>query len=260
MRVFISLLLVAAVAFAWWWRENRPATSATQAVAPTSPEVAQASPASQAAQAPVPAAAIFTASPPAKSPPLPEAPPLRIAVLARIAFAGEPPAVTVLLDGHTRTLREGASFGDGFRLDRIGEDRIRVTHVPSQQAFEKGYDELRAPPADTVAAAQTPSGATQGPFPAVSAARKPATAPAMPVANFPTTVAAPVPFFRPPVAPLGATRQDNPLVGAVLPGAAGQAPPGVAGPKPTPTLPGQPAPAGPQLRPVPAGSQGPVPR
>ena len=279
MKVFIFLLLAAAVAFAWWRRDTGPAATVvtspaapSAAIAPPAPGKIAEPPASStppsvsSANSALPARSASPASsaspadsgPPAEPGPPAQAPPLRIAVLARIAFAGEPPAITVLLDGHSLTLREGARFGDGFRVDRIGTDRLAVTHVPTQQSFEKRFDELKVPPSDAPAPATAVVSPQAGPFPAASpAARAPVnSAPNLP----PAAMTAPATPFRPSMVPAGASDRDNPLVGAVLPGASGRAPPGVSGPRPVPLQPGQPTPAGPQLQPVPPGTQGPVPR
>jgi len=259
MRI-VAFLLVAALAIAgWWWRV------ADRSSAP--PEF----PVKSVERAVAPAPSRETSLPPPSSPPptgttvaVPAEravmPPLRLVVLARVAFPGEAPAITVLIDGQSHTLREGHRFGNGFRVDTIGTDRVSFTHLPSGQSVEKRIDEL-ASGTSTATTSTTPESVQTGPFPAVTS-RVPVPPTFAPAATVPTPASAPVTVApaSAPQAPPGATRMDNPLVGAVLPNASGQAPAGVSGPKPIPLPPGQPAPAGPQLRQVEPGTPVPVPR
>lgn len=263
MRLLIAVLVVGLAAAAWWSMTSvapRPAD-----VAPPTPSRAAAAPAAPAAPASrpspdvpqfAPRVHVTSESAPAPGPATPAAAldPLRFSVVAVMLLPGQKPALTLLLDGNSITVREGDTVA-GYRVQSIASDRVTLVHLATQSQVERLYADLSAPagpvvpvPAPaTVASAHAPApSAPFGPAPAAVAAPAPQPPPRVPATP-----------YMPPRPPAGASVHDNPLVGAVLPHAPGQAPPGISGPRPSPTRPGDPVPAGPVATPVPPGVQGP---
>ena len=181
------------------------------------------------------------------SPALAAAPaPPAFAVVGAILFPGRKPALTLRVAGELRTVAEGDMI-EAYRVERIDRDRVVLLHAESGSRVERLY----ADSGSTGSAAVVASSATGGPF-----APPPSTTATVTVA--PALV--PPASYVPPRAPLGATVNDNPLVGAIIPAAPGQAPPGISGPRPVQLRPGQAPPPGPIAMPVPPNAQGPVSR
>lgn len=260
MRTVPLILAGVAVAAGAWWLSTRDAPT------PASKASAKA-PATVAAPAPAPP----TTAAPTMAPPRPNVPETAVAapqtvpqllltVLARLAFPGEKPALTVMVGGFSATLREGDTFGDGFRLERIDTDRLVALHVATNTRIEKRFDELTGGGGAVAQApvAPTPTTAPVAAAPSTPFVPPPSRPPAPPAGSVQPTFVPPA--FTPQRSQAGSTVNDNPLVGAVLPSTPGKAPPGVEGPKPTPIRPGDPPPAGPKPQPIPPGTPGPIPR
>jgi hypothetical protein len=248
MRIPIAVLLVGLAGAAWWGlREAAPPSAATtvstapQFVAPAAPP-----------PAPPSSGAIAFSPRPVEAPspgniPLARsvAPPT-FSVVGAVLLPGQKPALTLRVAGELRTVMEGDMI-DGHRVERIEPDRVVLLHLESGSRVERLYADLGPTNSAPIVASASGGAATAVPSPGAATA---ATALYTP----------PVPTYVAPVPPPGATVNDNPLVGAIIPTAPGQAPPGMSGPRPVPLRPGQAPPPGPVPMPVPPNAQGPVTR
>jgi hypothetical protein len=168
--------------------------------------------------------------------------------------------VTLLVDGNSITVSEGGTIA-GYRIERIARDRMTVVDIATGISTERAFDDL-APPQNI--ASNAPPAPAWAPVFAAQPQQQPFVIPPGPAdfaarpaaASLPPTTATP---GIPPRAPPGATVQDSPLVGAILPVTPGQAPPGITGPRST-LRPGDPLPQGPTPMPIPPNAQGPTRR
>ena len=251
MRILIVVLVIAFAGAAWWGLHEAPRPPAAEAPAPAPAPVAS-------APAPIGSGAIvlspiqFSAKPADSYPAAtggagPAAPPA-FSVVGAVALPGQKPALTLRIGGELRTVREGEMI-DTYRVERIDRDRVVLLHVESGSRVERMYADAVSPGSAPVVASAPTGGPFAPPAPSAGAA-----------SPTPTPAPAPPVNYVAPRAPAGATVNDNPLVGAIIPTAPGQAPPGMTGPRPIPLRPGQPPPPGPVPMPVPPNAQGPAPR
>jgi hypothetical protein len=255
MRILIAVLVIGLAAAAWWGLHEPAPPAATVTAAPAPATAANSAPAStSAASAAItfaPRAVDTTPAAGAASPTSGAAvAPPSFTIVGAVLFPGRQPALTLRVAGELRTVVQGDVI-DGFRVESIDRDRVVLVHVESGSRFERLYADAGSMNAAPVATSASGGPLAQAQAPAASNTPAAAAAPATPT---------PPVNYNPPRAPAGATVNDNPLVGAIIPTSPGQAPPGMSGPKPVPLRPGQAPPAGPVAIPVPPNAQGPVPR
>ncbi len=247
MRILIAVLVIGLAAAALWGFHDPERPQPAVAVAPSALATTPSAPAASGAIAfsPRPPESIAAASAPAPGAAPTPVPPA-FSIVGAILFPGRKAALTLRVAGELRTVAEGDMI-EGYRVERIDRDRVALLHVDSGRRLERLYAD--SVPASTAPVVASASAGGTGPYAPPAVASTPPLPSAQPPVN-----------YTPPRAPAGATINDNPLVGAIIPNSPGQAPPGMSGPRPVPLRPGQAPPPGPIPTPVPPNAQGPVAR